>query len=92
MDTIVPLFKNTGIIIEQCDQISVEESIMNSENVAGTFSSVLTQAYYFGKQVYIDDISDSQLIDELVERKYFLLSKKDVSYLSRLINELSNNK
>ena len=90
MNTIVPLFKNTGIVVEHCNQISVEESISNSENVAGTFSSVLTQAYYYGKQVYIDDISDPQLIDELAERKYFLLSKRDVGHLSHLINELSN--
>ena len=80
------IFNKTNIEIEQCAMVSVKDSIQDSQIVVGTFSSVLTEAYYFGKKVYIDDVSDPSLIKELEKKKYFLLSK-EVGYLSELLND-----
>lgn len=86
LDQLKLIFDKTNIEIEQCKIVPVKDSILDSEVVIGTFSSVLTEAYYLGKKVYIDDVSDPALIKELVMKKYFLLSK-EVGFLSELLND-----
>ena len=86
LDQLKLIFDKTNIEIEQCKILPVKDSILDSEVVIGTFSSVLTEAYYLGKKVYIDDVSDPALIKELVMKKYFLLSK-EVGFLSELLND-----
>lgn len=83
------VFDKMNIEIEQCNIVPVKDSILDSEVVVGTFSSVLTEAYYLGKKVYIDDVSDPALIKELVMKKYFLLGK-EVGLLSELLDNQIN--
>lgn len=75
LDEIRDTFGNTDIIIEYPGDISVSDSISNSELVVGTFSTVLTEAYYMGKTVVIDNVSNPLLYSWLQESKYFLVSK-----------------
>lgn len=78
------IFAGSEIDIEDPGKVSLDYSILNSEIIVGTFSTVLTQAYYYGKKVYIDDVSDKELIDELDARKYFLINK-NVGKISELM-------
>lgn len=69
------IFSKTGIDIEEPGRISVKESIALSEKVAGTYSTVLNEAYHMGKTIVIDDISNPMLITELKEQMYILMFK-----------------
>lgn len=80
------LIDGTGISFEDAASISVPESIGEAEYVVGTFSTVLTEAYYLGAKVIIDDISEPELISELEYRKYFLLNKQHL-LLSEFITD-----
>lgn len=88
MNQLHKVFDGSGIEIEIPEKVSVTESIYSSEYIAGTFSSVLTEAYYMKKTVVIDDISDKELISTLKRRKYFLLNKEHI-LLSKLLEESS---
>ena len=82
------LIEGTDITFEEPRLISVADSIGESEYVAGTFSTVLTEAFYLGAKVIIDDISEPDLISELKYRQYFLLNKEHI-VLSELISDIS---
>ena len=87
MQQINDVFSGSGVDIEIPREVSVADSINSSSYVAGTFSSVLTEAYYSGRSVVIDDISDSKLTEELKKRKYFLI-EKDYTPLSELVDHI----
>ena len=76
------------IDVESPYEVSIKKSILTSEYVMGTSSSVLVEAYYMGKKVIIDDISSPELIEELNERMYFLFSK-EIIFLSDFIRNES---
>ena len=69
------VFEGTDILIENPREVAVGESLKDSEYVVGTFSTVMSEAYYVGKKVLIDDITDSELIRRLEEKKYILVEK-----------------
>lgn len=75
------VFKN--YVIEQPNKVNLAESIENSEYVASLNSTVLSQAYYSGKKIAIDDYSDPERYQAMIDRKYIMMQKEHV-----LISEL----
>lgn len=83
------VFKDTGIEVENPREITATESILESKYVASTFSTVLSEAYYLGKPIIIDDLTNPSEIKMLEERKYLML-KKEHFLLSSVVNDVSN--
>ena len=79
------IFKDTNINIEDAKKVSVESSMENTENIIGLKSTVLLQAYYGGRQIILDDLSDINLFNVLHDSGYILL-KKEYKLLSDVIN------
>ena len=61
--------------IEDLYEVSIEESVNNTQNVVSLYSTVLFQSLLSGKSIVIDDISDNKKFEKLKELKYALLSK-----------------
>lgn len=61
--------------VEDNTQISLGESISDSEYLISACSTVLLQGYLIGKKIIIDDISKKKLYKNLQERGYVMLSK-----------------
>lgn len=70
--------------IENPKQVSIQESVANCKCVIGSFSTVLTQAYYSGRGVVLDDITYKERYEKLRDMQYFL-SNKHTLRLSDLI-------
>lgn len=64
--------------------ISIEESVSNTYNAISLVSTVLTQAYYSGVNVIIDDMNYREKYMRLKDLKYILLDKQ-LTVLSDLI-------
>lgn len=77
------LFEPAGILVEAPLELSLEDSVADSRAVAARCSTVLTQAYYAGKEVYIDDLSDPSYYAEMKERMFIMTGKPH-----RLLSEL----
>ena len=60
--------------IESFD-VKTQDSINNSEYIVGTATTVLTEAYYGGKKILIDDVTDKEEYESLKSRKYLMLDK-----------------
>lgn len=56
-------------------EVDIESSINNSEYVVGVSTTVIEQAYYGGKKILIDDISNKDTYKSLFDRKYLMISK-----------------
>lgn len=69
------IFRNSYVEIEDPQKISVMDSITSSVYIIGTFSTVLSEAYYMNSTIVIDDITDKELYINLKKMKYILLSK-----------------
>ena len=78
-------FEEKGIPVEDAKSIDIVDSINETEHVAALFSSVLTQAYYGGKKIVIDDVSAPEKFDELEERNCIIL-KKEYRLLSEMVS------
>ena len=61
--------------IEDPNNVPIEESVNNTENVVSLFSTVLYQSLFSGKSIVIDDVSDSLKYQKLSELRFVLLSK-----------------
>lgn len=55
--------------------INIEESIDNSEYILGVASTVIEQAYYGGKKIILDDVTNREEFKTLEVRKFLMLSK-----------------
>ena len=75
-----------GFLMEDPKKVSLVESLDNTRYVAALNSTVLSQAYYSGKEYVIDDYSDPERYASLEERQYIMLSKPH-RLLSELIQE-----
>lgn len=62
-----------GINLERCKDISIETSILQTENVISKYSSVLNQAYHSGVNIVIDDISEPEKFAKLKELQFVML-------------------
>ncbi len=84
-----PRFSNVNMIkdifgkefeVEDTSKIAIEESLECSYITIALISTVLTQAYYSGKKVVIDDISDPKVYEQLREKEYILIDKADMLF------------
>lgn len=76
--------------IESFD-VKTPDSIENSEYIVGTATTVVTEAFYGGKKILIDDVTDREEFESLKSRKYLMLEKlKDpnVKLFSKYLKEI----
>lgn len=81
------VFMNTNIVVEDPKKVNGKDSILRSEKIAGTYSTMLSEAYHMKKDVVIDDITNPSLINELQEKMYIMLIKKH-ELLSEIVQKL----
>lgn len=72
--------------VEDPKKCSLGESITQSLYIVGLNTTVLSQAYFSGKKVVIDDISKSGEYQELLKKGYVMLYRKHLK-LSELIKD-----
>lgn len=72
------VFKETSIVLEDINTKTATESILESNYVASNYSTILSEAYYLGKKIVIDDVTNPALIEVLKERKYLMLKKEHI--------------
>lgn len=75
-----------GFIIEDTDLVSLEESLDSSLYTIALSSTVLSEAYYSGKEIVIDDYSEPERYKNLKKRKYIMLYKPH-KLLTELLSE-----
>jgi hypothetical protein len=73
-------------IIEDPSAIKLSDSMENSKYIIALNSTVLSEAYYSGKEIVIDDFSDPEAYLSLKDRKYINIFKPH-TLLSDLISE-----
>lgn len=68
--------KKHGIIVENFREVSIEKSLMSTENAISVFSTVLLQALFSDfTAVIIDNISNPYMYEQLVQADYIILKK-----------------
>lgn len=67
--------------IEENDKITIRESIIRTKAVISDFSTVLTQGLFADKRVIIDDITDPELFNKMLDLKYGIVYNKSNYYL-----------
>jgi hypothetical protein len=72
------------IFIEDQNIIGIEESLSNTKNVIGLYSTVLYQAYMNSIPIVFDDITYKDFLSQLKMRDYILYSKQH-NLLSEII-------
>ena len=72
-------------VIEDCNHVSIEQSIMESEMIIAKNSTVLFQGYINNRRVVIDDISDPHLISQMRDSGYIMLNKSECDLLSDVL-------
>lgn len=75
-----------GIEIENFTKWSLAESVTSSLYIVGLNTTVLSQAYFSGKKVVIDDISSIKEYNTLVEKNFIMLKRTHI-----LFSELQRN-
>lgn len=68
--------------IENPAQVGILESVSNLEYAVGSYTTVLSQAYFSGKKVVLDNITYRQQYEDLKKMKY-ILSEKQCEVLSQ---------
>lgn len=61
--------------VEDPAKVPLADSIENSEYIASLNSTVLSQAYYSSKKIAIDDFSDPERYQAMIDRKYIMMQK-----------------
>ena len=69
--------------IEDYKKVGILESISNLEYAVGSYTTVLSQAYFSGKKVILDDVTFKSEYDKLKGMKY-ILSTKNCPILSNM--------
>ena len=69
--------------IEDNKKVSILESISNVDYAVGSYTTVLSQAYFSGKKVMLDDVTFKSEYDKLKKLNY-ILSSKNVPKLSEM--------
>ena len=62
--------------IEMPKEVSIIDSISNCDNVVGSYSTVLNQAFFAGKRVVLDDVTFKNQYNKLLELRYLLIGEK----------------
>lgn len=73
--------------IEEPKTYPLSESITQSLFIIGLNTTVLSQAYYSGKKVVIDDITKAGEYQELIKKKYVMLSRPHVKLTDLIRSE-----
>ena len=68
--------------IEYPSQVGILESVSNLEYAVGSYTTVLSQAYFSGKKVILDDITYRQQYEDLKKMKY-ILANNNLDTLSK---------
>ena len=79
-------FVDINVKVENPKDESVEYSLSRTRYVVATCSTVLSEAYYAGKEIVLDDITNPVLYESLKSKGYILISKKH-----RLLSEFVCN-
>lgn len=64
--------------IELPQEVGIMESISNLEFAVGSYTTVLSQAFFSGKKVVLDDVTFKEQYDKLRNMRYILAEKKCV--------------
>lgn len=64
------------IPVENCSEVTIENSVLRSNAVVSQFSTVLLQAYYNGVPVVIDDLVNPEQFKKLKELQFIMLNVK----------------
>ena len=67
--------------IEMPQEVGIMDSVSNMEYAVGSYTTVLSQAYFSGKRVILDDVTFKSQYNQLQEMKY-ILANKDCERLS----------
>lgn len=76
------------IEIENCDTMTIEQSLKRTENAISVYSTVLNQAFNNGIGIVIDDVSDRIKYNLLNERMYSMINKPH-ELLSQLLKGIA---
>lgn len=71
--------------IEMPKEVSIEQSIGESDCVISRYSTVLNQAYNSNRKVVVDDVSARKKFLMLRNLQYSVLDKKGIGFLSQLV-------
>lgn len=72
------------IEIENINDISIEESLGRSKYIVSQYSTVISEAINNGLLAVIDDVTDSEMIDNLKKAMYINLEKTELRFSSLL--------
>lgn len=72
--------------IEDTSTLTIEQSLLQTENAIALYSTVLTQAYHAGIGIVIDDVSATAKYEKLAQLGYVML-KVEHKLLSSVSNE-----
>ena len=75
-------------MIESPNEVSIADSIKNTYYSVAVVSTVLSQAYYSGKKVIIDDYSRKDYFEIIKKSDYIMLNKADM-FLSELVTKIT---
>ena len=73
-------------MVENTSTVTIEESLECSFLTIALVSTVLSQSYYSGKKIIIDDMSNPKVFSELRDKRYILIDKADM-LLSELLEQ-----
>ena len=59
--------------IETPQKVGILESISNLDCAVGSYTTVLAQAYFSGKNILLDDVTFKSQYNQLKERRYILI-------------------
>ena len=79
-----------GYYIEDTGKVSLKDSLDTSYLAISTCSTVLSQAYYSGKKIIVDDCSNKTLFEELKKAEYIYIYAADM-LLSELLKSLDEH-
>ena len=71
-------------ILEDSKEISILQSIANTKFAVSRYSTVLFQAYMYGKEIIIDDLTDAESYEQLKKLDYIMVYKEH-KLLSKII-------
>lgn len=72
--------------IEYPQNVSIMQSVSNLEYAVSSYSTVLSQAYFSGKKVILDDVTYKEKFDKLNEMSYILSEKNNCTLSSKQLN------
>ncbi len=92
-----PRFSNLSLIqkifqeqeVEDTRSVSIEKSLDSTYLVISMCSTVISQAYYSGKKVVIDDLTDPKMFAELEQADTVFIKEANMR-LSTLLNKMEN--